>query len=96
MTIGWVGSLSLLTVKTKKNNNKPRAKQETAQPTAARFLKKNNKPKAEQETAQPTAARLKKTEGKTWPAHAYGCAVNKAEWLWSSINIKGANKDAQI
>ena len=85
MTIGWVGSLSLLTVKTKKNNNKPRAKQETAQPTAARFLKKNNKPKAEQETA-----------GKTWPAHAYGCAVNKAEWLWSSINIKGANKDAQI
>ena len=37
-----------------KNNNKPKAEQETAQPTAARF----NKPKAEQETAQPTAARF--------------------------------------
>ena len=39
-----------------KKKNKPKAKQETAQPTAARF----NKPKAEQETAQPTAARFKK------------------------------------
>ena len=49
------GSLGLLTDKTKKKNNKnkPKAEQETAQPTAARF--KKNKPKAEQETAQPTA-----------------------------------------
>ena len=37
--------------------NKPKAEQETAQPTAARF---KNKPKAEQETAQRTAARFKK------------------------------------
>ena len=46
------GSLGLLTDKTtKKNNkNKPKAEQETAQPTAARFKKI---PKAEQETAQP-------------------------------------------
>ena len=36
--------------------NKPKAEQETAQPTAARF--KKNKPKAGQETAQPTAARF--------------------------------------
>ena len=56
------GSLGLLTDKTKKNNNnnKPKAEQETAQPTAARFKKNKNKPKAEQETAQPTAARFKK------------------------------------
>ena len=33
--------------------NKPKAEQETAQPTAAQF----NKPKAEHETAEPTAAR---------------------------------------
>ena len=47
------GSLGLLTDKTtKKKINKPKAEQETAQPTVARF----NKPKAEQETAQPTAA----------------------------------------
>ena len=38
------------------NNNKPKAEQETAQPTAAW----SNKPKAEQETAQPTAARFSK------------------------------------
>ena len=31
------GSLSLLTDKTEKKNNKPKAEQETAQPTAARF-----------------------------------------------------------
>ena len=37
---------------------KPKAEQETAQPTAARF--KKNKPKAEQETAQPTAVWFKK------------------------------------
>ena len=34
------GSLGLLTDKTKKNKNKPKAEQETAQPTAARFKKK--------------------------------------------------------
>ena len=52
------GSLGLLTDKTKKKKkmNKPKAEQETAQPTAARF----KKPKADQETAQPTAARFKK------------------------------------
>ena len=55
------GSLGLLTDKTKKKKiNKPKAEQETAQPTAARFEK--NKPKAEQETAQPTAARFKKQD----------------------------------
>ena len=58
----------------RKKKIKPRAEQETAQPTAARFKKKNKpkvkhdrarlrlrgkKPKAEQETAQPTAARFK-------------------------------------
>ena len=37
--------------------NKPKAEQETAQPTAARF---KNKPKAEQETTQPMAARFNK------------------------------------
>ena len=37
---------------------KPKADQETAQPTAARF----KKPKAEQETAQPTAARFKNSQ----------------------------------
>ena len=58
-----------------KKKNKPKAEQESAQPTAARFKKKKktegrarnrpafkkkkNKPKAEQETAQPTAARFK-------------------------------------
>ena len=46
------GGLDIVTDKEKKN--KPKAEQETAQPTAARF----NKPKAEQETAQPTAARF--------------------------------------
>ena len=44
-TIGRVGQ-DLLTDKTKKNNNnKPKAEQETAQPTAARF----NKVKRERE-----------------------------------------------
>ena len=33
------GSLGLLTDKTKNKNNKPKAEQETAQPTAARFKK---------------------------------------------------------
>ena len=63
-----------LDIVTDKKNNKPKAEQETAQPTAARFkktegnsrtapafgsaVKKNNKPKAEQETAQPTAAQF--------------------------------------
>ena len=46
------GGLDIVT--DKKKINKPKAEQETAQPTAARF----NKPKAEQETAQPTAARF--------------------------------------
>ena len=51
----WLsGSLGLLSDKTKKK--KPKAEQETAQPTAAWF--KKNKPKAEQETAQPTAERF--------------------------------------
>ena len=47
------GGLDIVTDKTK---NKPKAEQETAQPTAARF----KKPKAEQESAQPTAARFNK------------------------------------
>ena len=53
------GSLGLLTDKTKK----PKAGQETAQPTAARF----NKPKAEQETVQPTAARFNNSKTENIP-----------------------------
>ena len=52
------GGLDIVTDKTKKK--KPKANQETAQPTAARF----KKPKADQETAQPTAARFKKKKNK--------------------------------
>ena len=48
------GGLDIVTDKTKKK--KPKADQETAQPTAARFKKL----KADQETAQPTAARFNK------------------------------------
>ena len=52
--------MDIVTDKTTKKENKPKANQETAQPTAARF----KKPKAEQETAQPTAARFNKTFNK--------------------------------
>ena len=45
------GGLDIVTDKTK---NKPKAEQETAQPTAARF----KKPKADLEPRPPTAARL--------------------------------------
>ena len=78
MTIGregvWVCSPTKL--KKKKIKNKPKAEQETAQPTAARF---KNKPKAEQETAQPTAARFNKINRRqNMTVHAYGCAVKNA------------------
>ena len=56
------GGLDIVTDKTK---NKPKAEQETAQPTAARF--KKNKPTAEHETAQPTAARFKKPKADLEP-----------------------------
>ena len=59
MTIGRVGHhprRSGYSYRQNEKKNKPKAEQETAQPTAARF---KNKPKAEQETAQPTAARFK-------------------------------------
>ena len=54
---GRVGVWVCSPTKLKKIPKIPKAEQETARPTAARF-KKNN-PKAEQKTAQPTAARFK-------------------------------------
>ena len=74
------GSLGLLTDKTKKKNrNKPKAEQETAQPTAARFnkLKVNLKPRT------PAAARLKINRLPSINRPAYGCAVNKLK-----VNLK--------
>ena len=75
------GSLGLLTDKTKKKNNKnkPKAEQETAQPTAARF----NKPKVNLKPRTPAAARLKINRLPNINRPAYCCAVNKPK-----VNLK--------
>ena len=61
MTIGRVEVWVCSPTKLKKlKKNKPKAEQETAQPTAARF----KKPKAILEPRPPSAARLKKNKPK--------------------------------
>ena len=72
--------LDIVTDKTKKNN-KPKAEQETVQPTAARF---NNKPKAKQETAQPTAARFKQHSFAFSEVMATFQTVRETEGSWTS------------